>query len=428
MDTILKLGRMGARNIVSTPSVRESIRNSLATLVSDPGPNVLTWSDSIRSMARGPIPVQGIWAPDPGWEAIVVHVEPDGERGMQFTIGGLSRASGISELTIKWGDGTSTITSATNCLANDDSWNSLTHTYKLPGDYMVQISPGMTFFRPHLMEVNGTNFSGYASWLPQGTLANTIVDGRTIGTWSIRNMLKVVRLLQWGESRTSFQRSYSGCFNMTGPLPEWPKTSSATSVYETFRYCYGLTGRIPKWPSWVKNTGYTYQYCSGLTGSIPDWPSGIIDLAYAYQNCTGLTGSVPEWPEGPKNLNDCYEFCFNLTGEIPPWPSSATSVQYAFRNCMKLTGSVPVWTSGITSAAYAFYSCSSLTGNIPEWGSGLTNVGNTYNGCPGLNGAWEGATEETLMPTRITSKGSCVSGCGPNLRSLFTSAWGGTAT
>ena len=67
------------------------------------------------------------YRPDPGKTAFVVKVYDDGERGLKFTIGGVSLKSGSSTFTIEWGDGTST---TTNVIADSGSQDTdLTHTY-----------------------------------------------------------------------------------------------------------------------------------------------------------------------------------------------------------------------------------------------------------------------------------------------------------
>ena len=199
-----------------------------------------------------------------------------------------------------------------------------------------------------------------------------------------------------------FSRTFSGCTNLTGPLPANlfnGVTGTATYMFSsTFNNCSGLTGSIPEnlfsGISGKPATAmffYTFAGCSGLTGSIPEnLFSGILGapvtnmFASTFDGCSGLTGSIPE----------------NLFSGISGAPAQSM-FSYTFAGCSGLTGSIPEnLFSGISGKpatamfVRTFYGCSKLTGSIPEnLFSGISGkpainmFSGTFAGCSGLTGS-----------------------------------------
>lgn len=181
-----------------------------------------------------------VYTPDPGKTAFVVRVYDDGEHGLQFTIGVWTRKSGSSTVTVDWGDGTTTTSDQTGEVR-------VTHTYVSAGDYMVQISDDITYWCPHFKEPNGTNFNSVDGRLPQNSWSFVVTDGHTDGYWTTKNILKVHRFLQWGNSITGAHGTFNGCINLTGSAPKWNNVT--TNAYCTYKWCVSLTGPLPEWGS-----------------------------------------------------------------------------------------------------------------------------------------------------------------------------------
>ena len=327
-------------------------------------------------------PPQSSFVPDAGKTAFVVKVYSDGERGLKFTIGGLTRKSGSSTVTIEWGDGTSTTTATTTDGGAQNT--DLTHTYAQAGCYMIQISNDITIWRPHLAASGGTNFTSNIIIYPQGAWSLVVTDGHSAGYWNNRNVSKIVYALQWGTSVTSASWTYQSCVNLMGRIPEWgPNITNATATY---RRCPKLEGPIPVWNSKITSASYTYYICTGLTGRIPEWNEAITDASYTYCECAGLTGMVPEWNTKVTNAQYTYYNCQGLTGRIPAWNGAITNANSTYYQCFGVTGQIPEWTTKITNAQQTYAYCSGLTGGVPEWGENITNANSTYQQCRGISG------------------------------------------
>lgn len=393
-----------------------------------------------RMNNRLPAPQGGVepdYHPDAGKTAFVVRVFDDGEHGLQFTIGGWTMKTGSSTVTVDWGDGTTSTSS-------DNGTVRLTHTYSSDGYYMVQISDDVKEWFPHFESPNGSYFNSVSGLMPQNAWSKVVVDGRTDGTWHVRNILKIHRALQWGDSITSTYCTYNGCVNLTGSVPRWP--SGLKNAYSTYRECYGISGIIPDWPEGLTTATATYLNCTGLTGSIPDWPDTVTTAESTYAYCGGLTGSVPEWGASITTCNQTYNSCYGLTGRVPAWNSVTTNAYATFRDCPGLTGeipswgiaitnasqtysgcsglsgAVPEWTSSITDASSTFYNCQGLTGNVPDWGVAITNASGTYNSCYGLTGQVPEWTDTITNSQNTYYKCYNISGIIPEWGSAITNA------
>lgn len=165
MTTFAKTGLtpMMARNVPGISTIVDAVEamtgETTSGVPADIADDILTItrkSDRRPDGSSEGIPPQSSFVPDAGKTAFVVKVYDDGERGLKFTIGGLTRKSGSSTVTIEWGDSTSTTTATTTDGGAQNT--DLTHTYAQAGCYMIQISDDITTWRPHFAAGNGTNF------------------------------------------------------------------------------------------------------------------------------------------------------------------------------------------------------------------------------------------------------------------------------
>lgn len=202
---------------------------------------------------------------------------------------------------------------------------------------------------------------------------------------------------------------------------QWGNYNPVSNFYPYVNEILSL--RFPDNSSGV-SMDYAFSGCSNLTGKIPEWPKDVVSANFTYKDCTGLTCSIPEWGENIVNCLGTFIGDKNLTGEIPEWNSVITTPVWTYYQCKNLSGSIPAWTDIIVSGQETYVSCSGLTGSIPPWGASMTVALSTYSGCTGL---YKCSTELITdpMPSRFTSFNHCVSGCSSNITKYFKITWGG---
>ena len=319
-----------------------------------------------------------IYAPDSAFEVTVTN-------GTTFKFSEISKLSGRASFTVDWGDGATSVVTAT--------YSALSHTYAANGTFIIRISDDVYRF---------------------------CIDG-----WNddIRSRACVTAALRWGDSieYTGTFGGFTDCTNMRGFVPRWPpNTTYANATYANT----GVTGAIPPWNDKITTASGTYSG-SGVTGAIPPWGPAVTIATNTYYNCAGPTGSIPLWNDKITDARGCYWQCIGLTGTIPPWNDKNTNAEDVYNGCTGLTGTIPPWTDKITKANFCYSGCTGLTGPVPAWGAAMTTASYCYYRCSGLTGAWTDDPDE-LMPERITSHGWCVVGCSSSLCALFYSDWGGT--
>lgn len=304
------------------------------------------------------------------------------EAGQKIFISRVTKASSSPSFTIDWGDGdVRTFTTGWDYGGALESTFNGSHVYAVGGEYTVTVSDDVTFVSVHGSSYRSNNQIHYMD--------------RT----NKMSLLSVRACLQWGTKITTTENVFCCCHNMVA---------------------------FPCWNNAVQSTAYTYAFCYDLCGDVPAWSPATTNAQSTYQYCFMISGSIPNWGDRIANAQSTYDSCFSLIGGVPSWGASITTAANTFIKCYGLTGAIPPWTDTVTSASSTYAYCSGLSGSIPRWGAGITNATETYYCNPLLTSAWDGATDEELMPTRITSYARCVSSCGTGLRALFTSAWGGT--
>lgn len=292
---------------------------------------------------------------------------------------------GNRQVKVDWGDGT---------ISKNREGESIEHTYKRSGSYIVEISDTISWIG---FETDTVDFRAYT------------VD--------------VSSLERWGAHITSAKKSFWYCTSMTGPVPEWGE--SITDASYAFYDCENITGTIPSWGLSITEAEATFGYCMSLTGSVPEWSRHIVNATGCFQGCSGLTGTIPPWGISIANSTRTYESCVGLTGTVPEWTDRIISAERCYNLCTGITGSIPAWGNSIENASYTYADCTGLIGTIPKWGNSLTNVEGVYNRCVKLNGAWTKDQHE-LMPESIIKHTAAVQGTDNMLRNLFLISWGGT--
>ena len=456
----------------ATTETAASLATSIKEITRKPNRRVLTTEDGTE-VTENDIAAM-TWDITEGVSAFAVAVSdtfPDGTarpHGLQFTIGWRQLLSGHTSYSVDWGDGTKT-----EGITEDNP----THTYAKAGVYKIELSDDLNAFQMTRVVFDGNHGNTYnwniSAHCPQGDWSQVVEDDHTMGYWSVDNLMKVVRVLQWGASVTSALRTYQNCDSLVGTIPPWgesiitarycygwcagltgsvpawtdkigngdgtyfncsgltgtiPEWGAAfVNLYSTYEYCTGLTGTIPPWTDKMQTLSGVYSGCTGLTGSVPDWGAAINNASGTYSGCSGLTGTIPDWGAAIYNAQSTYSGCSGLTGTIPDWGAAINNASGTYANCSGLTGAIPAWGAAINNAYQTYCQCSGLTGSVPAWGRKITNAYQCYYYCVGLTTVWDTSAADTeLMPSAITNKGYCFTGCDNRLREYFLTAWGGT--
>lgn len=381
---------------------------ALPAVPAESGYTAIGWDwtlEEVRS-APGRITVRPVYKaehPELG-SKFVVEMDADAlSSAPTLTFRGASLASGHSDFSVDWGDGTvqTGLTTAA----------SATHTYETAGTYTVTVSDDLAWFiAPQSIYITraiqwGSNIEGTSNPSSEAT------------AWTYRSDKK---------------GTYSQCAGLLYPAP-WE--DGITSAIATYRACSALRSmtawRYSKITALSKNASIyakeegTWCDCKALSGSPMPWSDLMTDVTAAYCNCINLKGAVPEW--GPA-ITTC--------GSASYFSGNTNQVKAGcYQGCIGLTGTIPAWNTAIVNAFACYWGCKGLTGMIPAWSAGITFVSYCYSGCTGLTGVWDDPNaidnpptpdDADLMPAHITTKNECVTGASAALRAYFLTSWGGT--
>jgi hypothetical protein len=232
-------------------------------------------------------------------------------------------------VTIDWGDGSETQTSAYT--GNVE----VTHTYADVGEYTISLNPssgctlglGINFSASCVMGATGNNGRVYCNMLQAveiGKNVTRITNYAFSSCYSLASVVIPSSVTSIGES--AFQNCYS--------LASIVIPDSVTSIGSyAFSYCYSLASIVI--PDSVTSIGNgAFFYCSSLASVvIPDSITRISDQAFS--GCYSLANIVI--PDSVTSIGSgTFDVCYSLASVVIP--SSVTSIgNYAFSGCYGIT-------------------------------------------------------------------------------------------
>jgi len=231
---------------------------------------------------------------------------------------------GSLNVTIDWGDSTS----------NTYTFSSgyVSHTYALPGIYVVQ-------------------YSGYMRTLGQNT---------TPPVASAKE--KLIECLSFGNIglQTMFS-AFNGCTNLTNVPSSLPPTWS--TIYSMFNGCTNFNG-----------SGVINWDISGVLGTT---------LTHMFAGCTNFNQSLNNWNTiNVNSISNMFDGCANFNQSLNSWnTSNITNMTLTFRNCINFNQDISVWNvSNVTNMSSMLNNADSFSQNLANWNLQSISQTTTTNG------------------------------------------------
>lgn len=243
----------------------------------------------------------------------------------------LPLATGTTNLSIDWGDGTSEVVTTSG---------NKTHTYSSSGIYTIKV---------------------YGEFV--GLYFNNSGD-----------KLKITSIEQWGSVVwKSFNAAFYGCSNLVANYTDSPTFNPTnTSIQNVFRDCTLFNGNV----DWLVNSSITIiasalQNCVNFNQPVNSWnTSNVTNAAYVFYKCANFNQPMSNWDTSKFTtiyaiLNGCSVFNQSLNN----WNTiSLTTIAYAFEDCFALNQSFNNWNvSNVTNMQFTFAKCSSLNQPFNNW-------------------------------------------------------------
>ena len=392
-----------------TPATAGAYTIDLANTVADTSGNTLPAAAGVSSFTAIPV------------FAFTVRTTAPGET---FTLP-LGTGSGTFNFDVDWGDGSSN----TGITSDADPLN--VHTYATAGDYQIQVSGTMTYFR---FDDAGDK---------DKVISIDSNGGVGINNFNMRgcsNLVSIPANLFDSDKPTNLNSCFRDCVSLLAiPLID---TSAVTNMNSFCRSCTALasvaaidTSNVNNFTlAWVSCTSLTsfpvidmssenaafdvWNNCTGLT-SFPllTGTSQITGMQGWWKNCTGLTSFPLIDTSSVTNLDGTWENCTALTSFPLIDTSSVTTFNATWRNCLTLTSFPLIDTSSGQTFNLTWASCSGLTAFPLINTVSATTLTTTWDGCSGLtafplintsnvtdfSNAWDACSGLTSFPLIDTS-------------------------
>ena len=336
-------------------------------------------------------------------DSMQLVVTASDETGWEYTLPIAQGAPLPADLSIDWGDGTTSFAPANS--NTESSYSSITHTYSSAGDYTITITASR--------ESRGAMFPMIRQWYKH----ETAIDG------PYDLMLKALPTPLLQTDNDSAEYIFSNCLSLETICPDlFVKNPQFYYLRFAFENCQklqgipaGLLDCLPDLENlygafemsdyFIRNCGLepiSNRLPLGIPDGLFDNNPKITDLGAVFSGCNG----IPRIPDGLfdfnpeiENFNEVFHGCSGITGPIPANLFSnntkATGFRSTFYNCSGLTDEIPenlfANNPEVTSFAGTFDYCRNLSGSIPEYlfvnNTKVRSFSGTFEGCSNLTGS-----------------------------------------
>ena len=288
-----------------------------------------------------------------------------------------------AEITIDWGDGTST--------AHTDG-NFPTHTYSSDGTKTITVA------------VNDASTKDIGKMYMNGDHAS-------------RTLIRTIT--NWGEGKwETFDAAFRGATNLTIPATDEPDLSLVTNMREAFSNCTSLVGTtLNDWNvSTVTNMSYMFYGASVFNGNITSWnttavttmqgmfaaaavfdqdinttgnswnTAAVINMQAMFYMATAFNGSISSWNTAAvTNMNDMFKQASAFNQNIGSWNTAAvTNMRGLFWLAVAFNQDISSWnTAAVINMEHMFRSATIFNQNINTSGNSwntaaVTNMGSMF--------------------------------------------------
>lgn len=266
--------------------------------------------------------------------------------------------NGVLNITIDWGDNTSDVYTT-------NGWK--THTYSLPGIYVVQVS-------------------GFMSQLSFGT-----------GLDDTNNKRKLVRCLSFGNiGLTSLPNAFRRCTNFIEAPKVLPNT--VNNISGMFFYCVNFNQNINSWnTSNVTTMGSTFYQCSSFNQPLNSWDvSQVTNMSSLFEGASIFNQNINSWnTSNVTNFVSMFRLASSYNQPMNSWDTSkATNMASMFVGATNFNNNISSWnTSNVTNMSNMFYNCVNFNQNLSNWNvSKVLDMNTMFYNCDNFTsnlGSWD---------------------------------------
>jgi surface protein len=189
--------------------------------------------------------------------------------------------------------------------------------------------------------------------------------------------LKLLDISNWGVFKSTVERTFYGCSNMTCSAIAPPLNPELTCRY-IFAACVNFNGAIGNWDvSSVTDFSFCFNGCSSFDQNISNWNvSSAILMEYMFSYGSFNNGGDPginNWNTsnllGNQAMNNMFAFNSSFNQPIGNWDvSGVTNFKEMFRGASSFNQDLNFWnTSNVTNMQQMFDGASAFNGNVSTW-------------------------------------------------------------
>ena len=338
----------------------------------------------------------------------------------------LGTGAGTFNFNVNWGDG------VTNAGIVSDADPLTTHTYATAGDYQIQISGTMNYFRfddagdkDKVISIDSNGGVSLSNFNMRGCSNLVSIPANLFDADKPANLnscfrdcisLLAIPLIDFS-GVSNLSGAFRGCTSMAS-FADGIDTSNVNNFNLAWRDCSSLI----TFPSIDMSSEIAaVDIWSGCTAMV-SWTaatgtSQITSFQGWWKNCTSLTSFPSLDTSSGENFRNSWQGDLSLASFPLLNFSHATDISAAWDGCSSLTSFPLIDTSNAADISLAWRGCSGLASFPLINTSSATDVSGSWNGCSGLTsfplidtslvslmgGAWDGCSGLTAFPLLVTS-------------------------
>jgi surface protein len=318
-------------------------------------------------------------------------------------------SSEIYNFRVDWGDNSNqTVTGNLN----------LSHTYSVPGDYLVKINGifpriNMSAFGTTPNNLISINNWGIIQWTSMNSAFKNCINLYNCNSQDVPDLSNVTNLL------SMFENAGSNTSNLfINNINKWD-TKNITKISSMFKDATSFNQNINAWDvSNVTSMVYVFDNATSFNQPLNNWNTGnvinmfamfrgatsfnqdlslwnvsnVIGTSQMFKNATSFNQLLNSWETNTysttsniENMSSMFENAIRFEANLNLWDTSgATNINYMFRNINETGGIIEVsnWdVSNVTQARFAFAHNPLSSLDLSDWDtSSMTNIQGMFQG------------------------------------------------
>ncbi len=280
---------------------------------------------------------------------------------------------GNVNVTVYWDENNLTMFDTYNTIGNK------THTYSIPGTYIVKITGTLTRFGN---SVSYTNSSNLIRVLNFGSVGLTSLSG---AFYNAINLIEVPITIP--TTITNLSYTFYGASSFNQDISNWNVLNvtnmsymfaNATNFNQSINYW--KTNNVTTMEGMFKNAT---NFNQDISYKISDRSWNILkvtNISYMFNNATNFNKNIGNWSvSNITNMSHLFNNSSSFNQNIGKWNTSKViNMSYMFANTSNFNQNISLWdTSNVTNMSYMFYNASKFNYSINY--NSFSNTWNTIN-------------------------------------------------